>query len=342
MARYFVGLDVHLTHTAVCILNGDGKRVKRTTIRGAWGKIAEELRQLPGKVAVCFEASTAYGYLHEMLSAVADWVVVAHPGHLRLIFRSKKKNDRADAEKLAKLLFLGEVPPVYVPSKDVRDWRGLIEYRRRLIAKRTRTKNSLRAILRSAGLRPPREFGLWTSRGVKWLVNLELPMLVALQRDLLLEELKMFQEQVQRAEKELERYSRNNPAVSLLRTIPGVGIRTAEAVVAHLDDPTRFTNSKQVGSYFGLVPSQDQSGSMNRLGHITRSGPAVVRLMLAEAAWHAIRCSPTVARYFTRIEQGNRERKKIAVVATAHYLARVMYAMLRDNRPWKEEVDLAA
>ena len=72
---------------------------------------------------------------------------------------------------------------------------------------------------------------------MKWLVNLEFPTLVALQRDLLLEELKMFQEQVQRAEKELERYSRNNPAVSLLQTIPGVGIRTAEAVVAH---HTRF------------------------------------------------------------------------------------------------------
>ena len=71
---------------------------------------------------------------------------MAHPGQLRLIFRSKKKNDRADAEKLAKLLFLGEVPTVYVPSQDVRAWRQLVEYRRRLIAKRTRTKNALRAI----------------------------------------------------------------------------------------------------------------------------------------------------------------------------------------------------
>lgn len=342
MARYFVGLDVHLKYTTVCILNGDGKRVKRLTIRGGWHKIAEELRQLSGKVAVCFEASTAYGYLHEMLSEVADRVVVAHPGQLRLIFRSKKKNDRADAEKLAKLLFLGEVPPVYVPSQNVRAWRGLIEYRRRLIAKRTRTKNSLRAILRSMGHRPPREFGLWTLQGVAWLAELELPQLIALQRDLLLEELAMFQKQVQRAEKELERYSRANPAVTLLQTIPGVGVRTAEAVIAYLDDPARFSNSKQVGSYFGLVPSQDQSGSMNRLGHITRSGPSVVRQMLAEAAWHAIRCSPTVEKYFTRIEQGNKERKKVALVATAHYLVRVMHAMLRDNRPWKEAPGLAA
>jgi hypothetical protein len=82
-----------------------------------------------GKVSVCFEASTAYDYLHEMLSKIAEHVVVAHPGQLRFIFRSKKRNDWADAEKLAKPLFLGEVPVVYVPSKNVRAWRQLVGYR---------------------------------------------------------------------------------------------------------------------------------------------------------------------------------------------------------------------
>ena len=337
MARYYVGLDIHWKHTTMCVLDGNGKRVKRLTLRGAWTKIAEELKQFSGKVSVCFEASTAYGYLHELLSKVADRVVVAHPGQLRLIFQSKKKNDRADAEKLAKLLFLGEVPTVYVPSRDVRAWRQLVEYRRRLIAKRTRTKNSLRAILRTVGQRPPRECRLWTRQGTAWLAQVELPPLTALQRDLLLEELAMFERQVGRAEKELERYSRDNPAVGLLRTIPGVGIRTAEAVVAYLDNPNRFASSKQLGSYFGLVPAQDQSGSTNRLGHITRSGPSVVRHLLSEAAWRSVQCSPTIGRFHERIQQGNPERKKIALVATAHYLVRVMYAMLRDNRPWQEQ-----
>ena len=131
MATYYVGLDVHLRHTTMCILDRHGKRTKRRTIRGPWTDVADAIRDLSGKVSVCFEASTAYGYLYELLSDVADRVVVAHPGHLRLIFRSKQKNDRADAEKLAKLLFLDEVPPVYVPSCDVRSWRQLIEYRRR-------------------------------------------------------------------------------------------------------------------------------------------------------------------------------------------------------------------
>jgi transposase len=336
MAAYYVGLDVHVMFTAMCILDRHGKCVKRRTIRGPWSEVAQELAQLPRPAAVCFEASTAYGRLYELLLPVAERVVVAHPGHLKLIFRSKQKHDRADAEKLAKLLYLGEVPAVHVPTGEVRAWRQLIEYRRRLVAKRTRTKNGLRAILRTIGVRPPREFGLWTRRGVAWLQAIELPTLTALERDLLLDELALFDRQLKLAEARLEEHSQNHPAVALAMTIPGVGLRTAEAYVAYLDDPRRFARSKHVGSYFGLVPSQDQSGSINRLGHITRTGPPAVRHLLTEAAWRGVKHSPTIGQYFERIGRGDRERKKIALVATAHYLARVLHAMLRDNRPWTE------
>jgi hypothetical protein len=72
------------------------------------------------------------------------------------------------------------------------------------------------------------------------------------------------------------------------------------------------------------VPCQDQSGDWNRLGHITREGAPVVRQLVAEAAWQALRRSPTVRAYFERAQRGDPQRKKIALVATAHYLARVM------------------
>ena len=92
-----------------------------------------------------------------------------------------------------------------------------------------------------------------------------------------------------------------------------------------IDDPHRFSHSKRVGAYFGLVPSQDQSGDRNHIGRITRQGPAVVRHLLTEATWQAIRRSPTVKAYCERIARGDKDRRKTAVVATAHYLARVMW-----------------
>jgi transposase len=281
--------------------------------------------------------------VYELLAKIARRVVVAHPGLLRLIFRSKRKNDRVDAEKLAKLLYLDEVPSVYVPDGRVRAWREMIEYRNRLVAKRTRTKNTIRALLRGQGIESPGEFGLWTRRGYAWLAALPFENeLHAMQRGMLLNELQMFNRQVRQLEKELQRYSSDNAAVTLLRTIPGVGPRTAEAMVAYLDDPQRFRSNKSVGSYLGLVPSQDQSGSVNHLGRITREGPATARKLLTEAAWQAVRRSPRVRAYFQRITKGDPDRRKIALVATAHYLARVMLAMLKNGQPWQEEYALAA
>jgi transposase len=269
-------------------------------------------------------------------------VLVAHPGQLRLIYRSKNKNDRKDAERLAKLLYLGEVPTVHVPSLDVRTWRELINCRTQVIAKRTRAKNVICSLLRSAGIRPPRHPALWTKTGVAWLRQLDLPTTSQqLRLDLLLEEIETLNRQLRRIEQELNRRAQQAPSVLLLRSIPGVGVRTAEAVAAFIDDPHRFANAKAVGRYFGLVPRQDQSGDKNQLGHITREGAPVVRRLLAEAAWQAIRRSPTVGAYFERAQREDPQRKKIALVATAHYLVRVMWAMLKRGTFWEENTTLA-
>jgi len=300
------------------------------------------LERVPQPFRVCYEASTGYGIYFELLSKVAERVVVAHPRLLRLIFCSKQKNDRRDAEKLAKLLYLDEVPTVHVPSADVRAWRELIGFRQKLVHKRTRAKNGVRTLLRSLAIQAPRQPGLWTCAGIAWLKQLEFSQpMHALQRDLLIEEIETLSVQLRRVEKELNRIAKGNVSIWQLQSIPGVGPRTAEAVVAFLDDPHRFSHSKRVGAYFGLVPSQDQSGDRNRMGHITREGPAVVRHFLAEATWQAIRRSPTVRAYFDRIARGEKDRRKTAVVATAHYLVRVMWAMLKQGTLWKETVQAA-
>jgi transposase len=335
---FYVGLDIHSKHVTICVLDENGKVYRRAKV-GTIHETLSSLERLPDRFEVCYEASCGYGFYHDALRPLASHVVVAHPGHLRLIFRSKHKNDRHDAEKLAKLLFLGEVPAVHVPSVDVRSWRELITCRRHLIEKRTMAKNGLRALLRSVAVNPPRRPGLWTKAGAAWLQRLAWPTAtLALRRDLLLEEIEGLNRQIKRVEAELDRLADGHPAVFQLMSIPGVGVRTAEAVVSFLDDPQRFPNSKAVGRYFGLVPKQDQSGGTNRLGHITKAGSATVRRFLTEAAWQAVRRSPTVRAYFERIRRDDPQRKKIALIATAHYLARVMYALLRRDELWQESV----
>jgi transposase len=339
---FHVGLDIHSTKISICVLNEKGQIVHRSQVRRI-DEMLDALKKLPDRFEVCYEASCGYGHYHDLLQPLAARVLVAHPGQLRLIFRSKNKNDRNDAERLAKLLYLGETPTVHVPSLEVRTWRELINCRSQIIAKRTRAKNTLRSLLRSAGVIAPKEPGLWTKSGMKWLRQLELPTgSQQLRRDLLLEEIDTLCHQVRRIEHQLNRQARQTSAVMLLRSIPGVGARTAEAVAAFIDDPQRFPNAKSVGRYFGLVPCQDQSGDRNRLGHITREGAPVVRQLVAEAAWQAQRRSPTVRAFFERAQRDDPQRKKIALVATAHYLVRVMWAMLRHGTMWHETVEQAA
>lgn len=338
-----VGLDVHERSSALCILDEKGLKVKEHLLRGHPRRVITWLqRHVDRPFQICFEASTSYGYLYDELSRVAHRVVVAHPGRLRLIFRSRRKNDRVDAAKLAKLLFLDALPAIYVPSAEIRAWRGMIEHRHRCVRSRTRCKLTIRALLRTYGVEMPGGRRLWSKSGRAWLASLELPDDIStLRLEGLLADVDHFDARIDRMENILERIAEKHPAVALLRTIAGVGIRTAEAFVAYVDNPDRFRRSKSIGCYLGLIPRQDASSDTNRLGHITKEGPGTVRQMLAEASWQAIRRSPTVRAFFERVAQGRKDRRKIALVATAHYLARVMLHMLKTGEVWQEDPEVA-
>ena len=331
----YVGLDVHQKQSTICLRNEDGKELRTQMIKGSWNCVIDELRKLGEPLAICYEASTGYGTLYDGLRPLAQRVVVAHPGQLRLIYKNKRKNDRIDARYLCKLLYLDEVPTVYVPSLSTRSWRALIEHRQRLIGRRVQVKNQLRAFLRGFALHSP--YRLWTRKGLQWISDLTLPTEYdAFRRDQLLEELRHIQTQVKRAEVQLQTRADQHPGVALLQTIPGVGPRTAEAVVAYIDTPDRFRGAKQVACYFGLIPCQDASAAQNHLGHITRQGPASVRKLLTEAAWQAIRHSPRIQAKYQRLLHEDPQRRKSALVALSHFLVRVMWSMLRHNQAWRE------
>jgi transposase len=325
----YVGLDVHSRQSSLCILNAGGGTVNQIQVNGPRAAVVERLRKLNEPFSVCYEASIGYGQLYESLRPLAAHVAVAHPGKLRLIYGDKRKNDRVDAAKLAKLLLLDMVPRVHVPDVDVRAWRSLITFRQRVLQQLVRAKNQIRGVLRENDLAGPK--WLWSKKQLAWLESLPLHPVARLKLDLAVEELTSVTAKIKRVEKALQAYADRHPAVKLLMTIPGVGIRTAETFVAWVDDMTRFRRTRQLGAYFGLVPCQDASADRNRLGHITRDGPPVMRKLATEAAWTAVKKCPAFRAYFERIAAGKPERRKIAIVATSHRLIRVMGAMMRDG-----------
>jgi transposase len=330
-----VGLDVHQSSSSVCVLDEKGNRVREQEVRGGWDKVVEALGKLGEPFQVCYEASTGYGALYERLVPLAKKVAVAHPGKLRLIFQSKKKSNRVDAQKLAALMHMNQVPAVHVPRQEVRSWRGLLEHRRRLVDKRVMVKNQIRALLRGYGIKGGPRACLWTQAGVKWLRELAWPTaLEKLRLEVMLEELSDIQKQIVRVVEALDALGAQHAGVVLLQTIPGVGPRTAEAFVAYVDDPHRF-RSGTIGSYFGLVPREDSTGNVRHLGHVTREGPSTVRKLLTEAAWRGAQCDAVIQAVYERMLRGDKGRRKLAVVALGHWLSRVMLAMLKTGEEFR-------
>jgi transposase len=201
-----------------------------------------------------------------------------------------------------------------------------------VLAQVVRAKNQVRTVLRENDIAGAK--WLWSKKKLAWLESLDLHPVAKLRLELAVEELRSLLAKIKRLEAELQTYADRHPAVKLLMTIPGVGIRTAETFVAWVDDITRFRRTRQLGAYFGLVPCQDASADKNRLGHITRDGPPVMRKLITEAAWTAVKKCPTFKRYFQRLMGGRTERKKIAIVASSHRLIRVMGAMLRTGQAY--------
>jgi transposase len=225
---------------------------------------------------------------------------------------------------------------VHVPSADVRQWRKLIGLRQSLLARRVAEKNRVRAVLRNHAVAVPKRPGLWTRKGAAWLASVPLPEGERLAVDMAAEGITSANAKLARVEAELAKYAAAHPGVALLMTIPGVGVRTAEAFVAYVDDPSRFARVRQTGSYFGLVPRLDSSAGNDRRGHITREGPGTVRKLLTEAAWQAARLDPASKALFHRVTRGKKDRRKIAVVAVAHRLCRVMAAMLKSGEVYRD------
>lgn len=329
----YVGMDVHVKSTVFCLFDraAEASRQYRTVTRPTTREGLESvLRPLGGDCHVVFEIGTQAQWVAEIVRPLAAEVQVANPSRIPWLFRDGRKNDRLDARKLATLLYLDQVPTVHLPAADISAWRVLINYRRSLVKRRTMTKNQIRSILRAFAVRCPYRT-CWSRVGRVWLRSLTFDAGRDWMMRNLLEQVETLDRQIRELETELDAIAKTQPNVARLRTIPGVGPRTAEAIVAFTDSVSRFKRGKQYGSYFGMTPTQDASGGVDHHGHISKRGPSVVRWVLVEAAHQCVRRCPAFRRFFDRIHRGKKDRYKKAIVATGHKMLRISFAMLRDQ-----------
>lgn len=255
----------------------------------------------------------------------------------------KKKTDREDALKLGRLSSMNQVPLVHVPQRPVRQWRSLILYRHKLIERRTAIKNAIHAILVSEGKAMSRGSKTWSEESMARLRVLARPLEECSKDDLWrghlrmeLENLNHLQTQIDKIEQKLDALGEADAGVIRVKTIPGVGPRLSELVVAMIDDPKRFKNARQVGAYAGLTPRRYQSGAMDRSGRISRAGSGKLRKVLVQVAWGMLRNNSHGSKVFNQISKGQKSRRKQAAVALARRVLCWSWAMLRDGTDWRD------
>jgi transposase len=305
----------------------------------------------PADTLVVIETCDVSGWVHDIAVALQMQVAIANPSHEAWRWtRVKRKTDKDDALKLAKLALLRQLPVVHMPSPQQRQRRRLVHYRRVLVERRTAIMNQVRAIYSQQGLSLPSRGKCWTKMGNKQLHEDarsfdQCQDVLALWRGRLhveLQQLEQLTALIAQVDAKLDALGAIDERVRRLRAIPGVGPRLSETIVVHLDDPHRFKSAGQVASYAGLVPKQFDSGTVKRSGRITRRGPSLLRSMLVEVAWMVHQRNDWAKAYVQRISRGIAGRKKIAIVALARKILITCWAMLRDGTEWRDPCRIAS
>jgi transposase len=343
-----LALDLGKYKSVACWHDGAGSAPRFETLTTSRHDLRSLLLRCRPAVVV-FEACTLAGWVCDLCGELGVACKVANTASEAWKFKhSKRKTDKDDALRLASLEALGQLPAVSIPPLQTRQWRALIAHRQRLVGLRVSAQNRIRALLVAEGLPCPRGHRAWTAVGLQMLDQHARPLHECgpdeLWRGMLrsaLQQYRLLCEQIDQAEARLDGIARADEGVRLLETIPGVGPRTAEAVVAQLHRPERFGSGKQVSAYAGLVPRQYQSGETDHRGRITKRGPGLLRKLLVECAWVMLRYNRWAREVYARLSRG-KARKKQAVVALARKLLVRCWAMLRDKAAWREGPALEA
>jgi transposase len=316
------------------------------TTPAALQQLVKEVK--PDRVVI--EVCNIAGWVCDLLRELGVEVQVANTSDDAWRWRKvKKKNDRCDALKIAQLSAVNQIREVHIPRIEIRQWRALIAFRQQLVRRRGRVKNHIRDLLVSEGQILPRGASCWTQIGVARLQEMARPLsevsmdeLWRGQLHIELRQLREVQQEISAAEEKLDAIAASDRRIKLLRTIPGVGPRLAEAIVALLDRPERFRHAREVSAYIGMVPKELDSGETIRRGRITKQGSRLVRSLLVEVAWAGLRYNPWVRETYQRISGGKKSRKKIAIVAVGRRLLVRCWAMLRDGTSWRPPLAKAA
>ena len=328
----YVGLDVSLETTSLCVVDGGGAIMWRGTCSTDAAELAAVIRKrAPDAVRIGLETGQLSNWLTLSLRNRGLPVLCLDARHAKAALKMQiNKTDANDAWGLAQVVRTGWFREVAVKSMDASQLRTLLVARSQLVGQRQNIANSIRGLLKG--------FGLVVPRGCKgpFAVNVRA---VAGDNDAvmaiiepLLTVWQTLREQIAVYDREINGRAKADATVQRLMTAPGIGVVIALAYTAGIDDPARFKPPSSVGAYLGLTPRRYQSGEVDISGHISRCGDSLLRSYLFEAATVILQ---RYARPSQLKDWGLKLAKRVgmrrAKVALARKLAVLLHRVWRDG-----------
>jgi transposase len=277
---------------------------------------------------IVVETGTHTAWVARLLERLGHEVVVADARRLRFIFESDRKDDRTDAQMLARVgrLDAGLLHPVRLRAAKADEHLAVVRARDTLVEARTKLVNCVRGIVKRSGQRLPRTSTDAFARKVRDQIPAELKLAL----EPMLDAIEGATASIRAYDETLERLCEEHEATKLLRQVSGVGPVTALAFVLTIDDPRRFRKSRQVGPFLGLVPRRDASGQTDRQLGITLAGDKLVRRLLIGSAHYILGPfgpDTDLRRWGLARSGGGKNAKKRVVVAVARRLAVLLHRL---------------
>jgi len=326
--EYYIGLDVSLKQTSICVVDQTGSVVREGVIDSDPEAIAAFVRsKAPGAVRIGIETGPTATWLWTELKRLGLPVICIDARHAKAVLKMQiNKSDRNDAAGIARIMQTGWFKEVRVKDLDSHSVRALLASRALLVKIKRDLENQVRGLLKNLGLVIGRaKFNVFAVRAEELIEGR--PELVAAVRPLL-EARQAIEQQVDGLDRKVLKLSRRDAQVRRFMTAPGIGPITALCFKATIDDPARFKRSRSVGAYVGLTSRRHASGEVDWSGRISKCGDAMLRMYLFEAAgvlltrvpkWSALKA------WGTRLIKRNGLRK--AKVAVARKLAVILHRM---------------
>lgn len=323
-----IGMDVSDKHSHLVVLDDGGTVLAQARVTTSEPALRRWFGRYP-KARVVLEVGPHSPWLSRLLSTLGLEVIVANPRKVALIHGSETKNDRLDAERLARLARVDPqlLSPVEHRRADTRAVLALIKARRALVKSRTLLINTVRGQLKAEGVRLAKGASSAFHRHAD-----ELPEPLRDALGPLMKTIESLSGQIAHYDTVVEDLAENvYPETAALMAIDGVGALTALCYVLTIEEPDRFKSSRAVGSYLGLRPRQDQSGDTDKQLAITKAGDPMLRALLVQCAHRILgpHGKDSDLRHWglSLAGRGGKAAHKRAVVAVARKLAVLMHRL---------------